>query len=117
MALVYLSRMSGYDAITIIYNPNSTGPSEAKARVLHEDLIKRRKRTKITLTPTKRAGHAEDLAYKAAHANRRALIISSSGDGGYHEVINGALRAQLEGAKPTVGLLPAGNANDHYHSL
>jgi len=31
--------------------------------------------------------------------------------------VNGSLRAQREGAKPTIGLLPAGNANDHFHSL
>jgi diacylglycerol kinase family enzyme len=41
------------------------------------------------------------------------LIISASGDGGYHDVINGALQAQTEGARPVCAVLPAGNANDH----
>jgi len=61
--------------------------------------------------------HAEELAYKLAKESKRPLIISSSGDGGYNEVVNGAMRAKKEGAKPVTGLLPAGNANDHFHSL
>jgi diacylglycerol kinase (ATP) len=71
----------------------------------------------VTLVPTKYAGHAEKLAYKLALATKRPLIMSASGDGGYHEVINGLMRAQIEGARPIAGLLPAGNANDHFHSL
>jgi diacylglycerol kinase (ATP) len=109
--------MASYDAITIIYNPKSTGPSQAKAQELYDALKMKLRRTTVILKPTKRAGHAEELAYKAARKHKKTLIISSSGDGGYHEVVNGVLRAQSEGAKPTVGLLPAGNANDHFHSL
>lgn len=72
---------------------------------------------KVTLVPTKYAGHAEKLAYSLALATKRPLIMSASGDGGYHEVVNGLMRAQKEGARPIAGLLPAGNANDHFHSL
>lgn len=71
----------------------------------------------VRLARTEYAGHAEKLAYKFAKSSSRPLIISASGDGGYHEVINGLIRAQLEGSKPTAGLLPAGNANDHYHDV
>lgn len=109
--------MASYDAITIIYNPNSTGPSKAKAQELYDGLKQKLPRSPVVLKPTKHAGHAETLAYNAAKKHKKALIISSSGDGGYHEVVNGALRAQSEGAHPTIGLLPAGNANDHFHSL
>lgn len=63
--------------------------------------------------PTERAGHAEQLAREFASAHPRGMVISSSGDGGYHEVINGVLTS----AHPRVitGVLPSGNANDHYH--
>lgn len=72
----------------------------------------------VTVLPTLYAGHAEDLAYEWAVKSRRPLIISSSGDGGYHEVVNGLMRAKKEkGATATAGLLPAGNANDHFHGL
>jgi diacylglycerol kinase family enzyme len=72
---------------------------------------------KVEVVATERAGHAEVLAYELAQASRNPLIISASGDGGYNEVINGLMKAQSEGAKSTAGLLPAGNANDHFSSL
>ena len=109
--------MSTYSAITIIYNPNSTGSSQKLATDMAQALRSAMPKKNIKLLATKRAGHAEAIAYKHAKASPRPLIVSSSGDGGYHEVVNGILRAQLEGAKPTAGLLPAGNANDHFHSL
>lgn len=71
----------------------------------------------IDLIATEYAGHAEKLAYDISMSSDRPLIISSSGDGGYHEVINGTMKAQGEGAHPTTSLLPAGNANDHYRNL
>lgn len=108
---------TAYSTISIIYNPNSTGASQANARKLAEALKGSVVEDMVKIIPTKFAGHAEKLAYKLAKASPRPLIISSSGDGGYHEVVNGALRAQAEGAEPTCGLLPSGNANDHYHNL
>jgi diacylglycerol kinase family enzyme len=72
---------------------------------------------KIELKATKYAGHAEKLAYEAAKHAANPLIISSSGDGGYSEVVNGAMKAQNEGRMVTTGVLPAGNANDHYQNL
>lgn len=80
-------------------------------------LSERLPQQKIELIATEYAAHAEELAYEIAMANERPLIVSSSGDGGYHEVVNGALRAQTEGAHPATGLLPGGNANDHYHNI
>lgn len=106
-----------YTAITIIYNPNSTGPSKSLAQKLQTQLHTAMPQQKVELVATEHAGHAELLAYEAAQASKRPLIISSSGDGGYNEVINGALRAQQAGAEPTVGLLPGGNANDHFQNL
>lgn len=106
-----------YSTIAVIYNPNSTGSSKTLATTFTERLQKRLPSQKIQLIATKRARHAEELAYEIAKASKRPLIISSSGDGGYHEVVNGAMKAQKEGYHPTTGLLPAGNANDHYHNL
>lgn len=106
-----------FSKIAIIYNPNSTGPSRKIATDLKQQLDKKFPAKTIRIYPTKYAGHGEKIAYDVAKSSKRPLIISSSGDGGYNEVINGAMRAQDEGAHPTVGLLPGGNANDHYNNL
>jgi len=106
-----------YTTIAIIYNPNSTGSSKRLAEQFKNDIKTRLTNQKIELIATTHAGHAEELAYTISKASKRPLIISSSGDGGYHEVVNGAIKAQNDGAHPTTGILPAGNANDHYHNL
>ena len=87
------------------------------SRDLEAKLIKALPKVQIERIKTKHAGHAETLAYEAAKASRRPLIISVSGDGGYHEVVNGLMKAQLNGARPVAGLLPGGNANDHHRML
>lgn len=106
-----------YTTIAVIYNPNSTGSSEAMAQDFVDEIVARLPKQKVELIATERAGHAEELAYSIAKASRRPLIVSSSGDGGYNEVVNGALKAQKEGHQVTTGLLPAGNANDHHRNL
>lgn len=103
-----------YSAITIIYNPNSTGNSKVLAENLKASLLAGDARLDIRLRATKSAGHAEQLAYIAAKRGKHPLIVASSGDGGYNEVVNGLLRAHHEGYSPVAGLLPAGNANDHF---
>lgn len=105
-----------YTSITILYNPNSTGDSKANAKEFKVALAEKGL-TDVVLKATEHAGHAEELAYELAKASKHPLIISSSGDGGYNEVVNGALRAQDEGAEPTTCVLPSGNANDHYNQL
>lgn len=109
--------MARYTSITILYNPKATGSGKALAEQLRLDLRSALPAQEVAVVPTKNLGHAKRLAYKLAHASKRPLIISASGDGGYHEVVNGAMRAQAEGASPTTGLLPAGNANDHYKAI
>ena len=106
-----------YTTIAVIYNPISTGPSESLAKGFVDRLKQALPKQKIELIATEHAKHAEELAYSIAKASRHALIISSSGDGGYNEVVNGAMKAQAEGARVTTGLLPAGNANDHFRNL
>lgn len=105
-----------YTSISILYNPNSTGDSKANAQEFKAALQEKGLRG-VTLKATDHPGHAEELAYELAKASTHPLIVSSSGDGGYNEVINGALRAQDEGASPTTCVLPSGNANDHYNQL
>ncbi len=83
-----------YTSIDIIFNPNSTGPSKQYAEELYEQLSAEFTSTPIKLQNTTHAGHAETIAYKASMLTKRPLIVSSSGDGGYHEVINGVLAAQ-----------------------
>lgn len=109
--------MPRYTSITILYNPKSTGSSKTLAKQLRKDLRAALPKQAVHMTPTKKHGHGESLAYKLSKASSHPLIISASGDGGYHEVVNGAMRAQAEGAHPTTGVLPAGNANDHYHAV
>jgi diacylglycerol kinase (ATP) len=109
--------MSQYTSITIIYNPNSTGSGERLAKTLRKKLETTMPRSTVDIIATEHAGHGEELAFELATASRHPLIISASGDGGYHEVINGLIKAQAKGSHPVGGLLPAGNANDHYHSL
>ncbi|QQS21880.1 hypothetical protein IPM09_05225 [Candidatus Saccharibacteria bacterium] len=97
--------------VEIIYNPNSTGDGEKNAREFAEKL--KSVGLTVKLQPTKHAGHAVTLAKAFADAHPNGMVISSSGDGGYHEVVNGVLSSK----NPTVvtGVLPSGNANDHYH--
>lgn len=106
-----------YSAIHILYNPNSTGPGKRLATELHRKLVKKYPELAVRLQATKYAGHAEGLAYKWSGESSRPLIISASGDGGYHEVVNGAVRAIIEGKRPITAVVPAGNANDHFHGL
>lgn len=106
-----------YSTIAIIFNPNSTGASEKMAKQFAAKISKKMPNQKVELIATEYAGHAEELAYELAVKHKKPLVISSSGDGGYHEVVNGLMKAQYEGHTPLASLLPAGNANDHHRNL
>lgn len=101
-----------FNEIHIIYNPKSKGPSKLLARQLQRDLFTKYE-LHSHLHATAHAGHGKELAYSIAKNCSHPLIISASGDGGYHDVVNGVLSAQDEGATPVCAVLPAGNANDH----
>jgi diacylglycerol kinase (ATP) len=105
-----------FTRILIIFNPNSTGDAPAIAKETAQSLQSHYKKEQILLSPTKHAGHATTIAEQAARLYSRPLIISVSGDGGYHEVING-VRSAIDSGKakdPVVTVIGAGNANDHY---
>ncbi len=104
-------------SIFIIYNPKSTGDSKSAAKDLERQLIKELPRTRVESIATHYAGHAEKLAYSLAHKHAAPLIVSSSGDGGYHEVINGVMKSSAEGKPAIAAVLPAGNANDHSRTM
>ncbi len=103
--------------VLVLFNPKSTGASERNAKRFAKRLQKAGFATNVKLMPTEYAGHAEELVVELARKHDTLLVISSSGDGGYHEVINGALKANEDGGHVVTGLLPSGNANDHYKAL
>lgn len=109
--------MESFDHIAVIYNPNSTGNAEQLAQSFAASVKKHQKNLGVTATlvPTKRAKHAIALAKQVAIKYKRPLIVSSSGDGGYNEVINGVMQAKLHNGSvsPVVAVLAAGNANDY----
>ena len=109
--------MPAFDHIAIIYNPGSTGDAPKLARELKQRIDRNQKSVgvKASLTPTKHAGHAIELTKNISLTYRRPLIVSVSGDGGYNEVINGAMQAKEKSktAKPVTAVVGAGNANDH----
>lgn len=109
--------MAKYSSITILYNPKSTGPSENNALKIAKKLSRAGYGNRVSVIPTEYKGHGEELAYKLSVNEENALVISSSGDGGYNEVVNGAMKSVEEGATVVTGLLPSGNANDHYKQL
>lgn len=104
-----------FTTIAIIYNPNSTGNSRQNAKSLEKELIaKLPEYLKIRRIPTKHAGHGEVIAHDLAKKHKKILIVSSSGDGGYNEVVNGIIAANNPNAACMV--LPSGNANDHHEA-
>jgi diacylglycerol kinase (ATP) len=102
--------MSPFDRIVIIFNPQSTGNAPRSAEELRSELARRLPAVPLELCPTQHAGHARELARKAAGTGR-PLLVSVSGDGGYNEVVNGVMDAGNDQA--VCAVRAAGNANDH----
>jgi diacylglycerol kinase (ATP) len=102
--------MAPFDRVVLVFNPTSTGDASTLAEELRDELRGRLPELPVQLQPTQHAGHARDLAREAA-ANGRPLIVSVSGDGGYNEVVDGAMQAGNDSA--VCAVLAAGNANDH----
>lgn len=104
-----------FSRVVIIYNPKSTGDSKQAAHELRDKLQAELNGVNVELEATQHAGHAETLAREAAQKYKRPLVVSSSGDGGYNEVVNGVLQADNPDA--ICAVLPAGNANDHSRTM
>jgi diacylglycerol kinase (ATP) len=109
--------MREFGSIFVIYNPNSTGDSQGDAKELKAKLAEVLSDITVVCIPTKYAGHAEELAREIAESHPSPLIVSSSGDGGYNEVINGVMGAGEKAKSPICAVLSAGNANDHSRTM
>ena len=81
-----------FDAVEIVFNPNSTGDAQERADELAEQLAERAPELPVTLRPTERAGHGREIARDAARGGR-PLVVSVSGDGGYDDSMNGLMEA------------------------
>lgn len=105
--------MMKIQSVVVIYNPNSTGNSRKNA----EDFVDKLHDADIPAraVATKRRGHAKTLARQYAERPTPTMIISSSGDGSYNEVVNGILRSK--NPRAVAGVLPSGNANDHWNFM
>ena len=99
-----------FDAVEIIFNPNSTGDAQDLSHALAEQIAEKAPDLPVALRPTERAGHGREIARDAARRGR-PLVVSVSGDGGYNDVVNGLMDAGSDTA--TAAVLAAGNANDH----
>lgn len=99
--------------ITIIYNPVSTGKSRQNALALKRTLTKD---YNVSLIATDHPGHAQEIAAAITAKRDPHIIMCSSGDGGYNEVINGVL-SHKHHRHIVTAVIPSGNANDHYREL
>jgi diacylglycerol kinase (ATP) len=99
-----------FDAVEIVFNPNSTRDAQERAEDLASELAERVPALPVALRPTEHAGHGREIARDAARTGR-PLVVSVSGDGGYNDVVNGLMEAGGDTAFAAV--LAAGNANDH----
>jgi diacylglycerol kinase family enzyme len=104
---------SPFARVVVVFNPNSTGDAPEDAKTFRERLSDRAPDLVVELRETERAGHAEEIARDAVREVPGTLVVSASGDGGYHEVVNGLLSAIEAGARGYASVLASGNANDH----
>ena len=85
-----------FDAVEIVFNPNSSGNAQERAQELSDELAERVPDLPVTLRPTEHAGHGREIARDAARTGR-PLVVSVSGDGGYNDVVNGLMEAGADG--------------------
>jgi len=102
-----------FDRVVLIFNPGKPGMG-ARIDEVRQSLADELPGLTLELMPSEFAGHARDLARLAA-GKGSPLIVSVSGDGGYHEVVNGVM--DVPGSRAVCTVVPAGNANDHHRSM
>ncbi len=114
--MVSAMNKQGIKEVVIIYNPVSTGPGKHMSLKLERKLKKTLPTLTVRVVPTEYALHAIELAEK--HGGENVLLLAASGDGGYNELVNGAMKVKAQTKiMPICGVLPAGHANDHFRSL
>ncbi|MFT9848572.1 diacylglycerol/lipid kinase family protein [Aneurinibacillus sp. REN35] len=94
----------------VIYNP--VAGQEIISQALGEVAMSLQEKWDITLRPTLCKAHAEKIAYEEGAGY--AVVVAAGGDGTIHEVVNGLMRLDH---RPTLGILPAGTANDIARTL
>ncbi len=100
--------------VVVVVNPHSSGDGPGNARRLADGLADLAPGLPVELVRTRCPGHAVHLARTASSSATATLVVSASGDGGYHEVVNGVLQAVTDGHRNSfAAVLPSGNANDH----
>lgn len=102
-----------YARVVVVFNPNSTGDAPEDAARFRDELSERVPDLSVELLETEYAGHAEELASQAVLDVPGTLVVSASGDGGYHEVVNGVMSAIKAGGRGFATVVASGNANDH----
>lgn len=95
--------------IVVILNPTADRGRAASAAPVVQTIL--RAHTQFEWIETQHAGDASTKAEQAAR-DGFDVIVAMGGDGTSHEVANGILRAQADGANATLGLVPTGSGND-----
>lgn len=96
--------------LCVIFNP-AAGKGSATRRLAK---LRRLWGNHVHFQPTDAAGHAVELARKAAQAGFD-IVAAAGGDGTVHEVANGLLLSGRTDVRFAV--IPIGSANDYYASL
>jgi diacylglycerol kinase family enzyme len=96
--------------VCVIFNP-AAGRGRAGQRL---NKLRRILGRRAEFWPTQQAGHAEELARRAAEEGF-AIVAAAGGDGTVHEVANGIVRADRPDA--ILAAIPIGSANDYAYSL
>lgn len=109
--------MVSYKYIYVIYNPKSTGKSEGIARAFAAQAKKALPGSVVEVHGSQYAGHVHKLVPKLLGHKRQVLFVSSSGDGGYHELINAVMSSKGWLQFVDCAVLPGGNANDHSRTM
>ncbi|KIV56570.1 diacylglycerol/lipid kinase family protein [Aneurinibacillus migulanus] len=98
------------EKLLLIYNP--IAGQELINRMLSDIVISLQERWDVTIRPTLRQEHAEQIAYEESGGYN--VVVAAGGDGTIHEVVNGLMRLDR---RPVLGILPAGTANDIARTL
>jgi len=96
-------------AACVIFNP-AAGRRRARRRL---ERFRRAHEHEATFLATEYAGHAVELARRAAEEGY-STIAAAGGDGTAHDVANGILRSEKDAV---FAVVPIGSANDYAHSV
>ncbi len=102
----------------VVVNPNAGGGTTGRTFGAMRETIERALGS-VDVVMTERGGHGVELAREGALAGR-PLVIAVGGDGTFHEVVNGLMRAKSEAANANatrIGLIGQGTGGDFRKTL